>query len=66
MVDGNISIIIFATFWLTELDCGPFWAEKLNIHVNVAASNINNIIQNKIIFSRNMITYDGYRYIKEK
>lgn len=29
-------------------------------------SNINNIIQNKIIFSRNMITYDGYRYIKEK
>lgn len=29
-------------------------------------NNINNIIQNKIIFSRNMITYDGYRYIKEK
>lgn len=29
-------------------------------------SNINNIIQNKIIFSRNMITYDDYRYIKEK
>lgn len=29
-------------------------------------SNINNIIQNKIIFSRNMIAYDGYRYIKEK
>ncbi len=29
-------------------------------------SNINNIIQNRIIFSRNMITYDGYRYIKEK
>lgn len=29
-------------------------------------SNINNIIQNKIIFSRNMLTYDGYKYIKEK
>lgn len=28
-------------------------------------NNINNIIQNKIIFSRNMITYDGYKYIKE-
>lgn len=29
-------------------------------------NNINNIIQNKIIFSRNMLTYDGYKYIKEK
>lgn len=28
-------------------------------------NNINNIIQNKIIFSRNMLTYDGYKYIKE-
>lgn len=28
-------------------------------------NNINNIIQNKIIFSRNMLTYNGYKYIKE-
>ena len=28
--------------------------------------NINNIIQNKIIFSKNMLMYDGYKYIKEK
>ena len=28
--------------------------------------NINNIIQNKIIFSKNMLMYDGYNYIKEK
>ncbi len=33
---------------------------------NTYVNNINNIIQNKIIFSRNMIMYDGYRYIKEK
>ena len=28
--------------------------------------HINKLIQNKIIFSKNMLLYDGYRYIKEK
>lgn len=33
---------------------------------NEYVDNINNIIQNKIIFSKNMINYNGYEYIKEK
>lgn len=28
--------------------------------------HINKLIQNKIIFSKNMLLYDGYRYIREK
>ena len=28
--------------------------------------HINKLIQNKISFSKNMLLYDGYRYIKEK
>ena len=41
--------------------------ESLSNQVNpIYLSGSEKLIQNKIIFSKNMLLYDGYRYIKEK
>lgn len=60
-------VILGNRSWITDLGkynsiTSFFSGEKDGSYVD----NINNIVQNKMTFSKNMLVYDGYKYIKEK
>ena len=65
LLSNNEGMVILDNLsWIT--DKGKYNSLNGKYSGDIDSDYINNIIQNKIIFSRNMITYDGYRYIKEK
>lgn len=65
LLSNNEGMVILDNLsWIT--DKGKYNSLNGKYSGDIDCDYINNIIQNKIIFSRNMITYDGYRYIKEK
>lgn len=60
-------VILDNLSWITDRGRYNSLANKYTGDITTEyIDNINNIIQNKIIFSKNMIAYDGYNYIKER
>lgn len=60
-------VILGNRSWITDLGKynsinSSFSGEKDDSYID----NMNNIVQNKMAFSKNMLVYDGYKYIKEK
>lgn len=60
-------VILDNLSWITDRGRYNSLANKYTGNITTEyIDNINNIIQNKIIFSKNMLMYDGYKYIKGK
>ena len=68
LFSNSEGMVILDNFsWITDRGRYNSLANKYTGDITTEyIDNINNIIQNKIIFSKNMLMYDGYKYIKEK